>query len=117
MQTVNDGIIYGPIWLSKGEKFRPTGAYIFLETRYKECQVQLKILKKEYREILIVIKKRKRRTMIGNDNNETGDDGQITSTEGTDKEDEKVIDTSLIQNKSLLSMKKKELKELKEVNA
>ncbi len=40
--------------------------------------------------------------MIGNDNNETGDDGQVTSTEGTDKEDEKVIDTSLIQNKSLL---------------
>ena len=117
MPTANDGLVYGPIWLSKGEKFRPTGAYIFLEARYKECQLQLKILRKEHKEIMTVIKKRKRRTMIGNDNNETGDDGQITSTEGTDKEDEKAYDTSSIQNKSLLSMTKKELKELKEVKA
>ncbi|CAF3985284.1 unnamed protein product [Adineta steineri] len=108
MQTANGEIIYGPVWLSKGEKYRPTGAYIFLETRYKECQTHLKILQKEYNEVMIVIKKRKRQTMI---DHETDDDAHVSTNEGTDKEDDKVIDVSTIQNKGLLSMKKKELKE------
>ena len=53
--------------------------------------------------------------MHGNDHNETGDDGQVSSAENTDKEEDKFIDTSLIQDKSLLSMTNKEIKQLKKV--
>ncbi|CAF1169688.1 unnamed protein product [Adineta ricciae] len=116
MQTVNDGIIYGPVWVSKGEKFRPTGAYVFLESRYKECQSQLKIYRAEYREIKTVIKKRQRRTMNGNEQSDTGDELRVSTTEGTDGEDEKDNHKTAVKNKSLLSMTKKELKELKEAS-
>jgi hypothetical protein len=114
MKTADDGIVYGPIWLSKGERFRPTGAYVYLELRYKELQVQLRKLKIQYREITIVIKKQQQRRMKGNDNNETGDDGHASSSENTDRED-KIIDTSSIEDKSLLSMSIKEIKEYKKV--
>jgi hypothetical protein len=119
MKTANDEIIYGPVWLSKGERFRPTGAYIYLESRYKELQSKLKKLKKLKKEIKvsIIIKNRKKKPMIENDNNnETGDDGQISSTEGTDKDEEdKVIKSSSIENKSFLSMGTKEIEELQKV--
>jgi tRNA(Ser,Leu) C12 N-acetylase TAN1 len=119
MRIANDGVVFGPIWLSKGERFRPTGAYSFLQSRYEEFQLQLKKIKKQYKEIIIIIKKRKRRTMIENDNNnnnETVDDGHDLSNEETDKEEnDKVIDISLIQDKSLLSMTKKEIEELQKV--
>ena len=117
MQTVNDGIIYGPVWVSKGEKFRPTGAYVFLESRYKECQSQLKAYRAELREIKTVIKKRQRRTMNGNEQSDTGDELRVSTTEGTDGEDEKNNEKTAVKNKSLLSMTKKELKELKEVRS
>ena len=116
MKTADDGLVYGPIWLSKGERFRPTGAYVYLELRYKELQLQLKKLKKQHKELMIVIKKRQQKKMHEIDHNETGDDdGQDSSAENTDKEEDKVIDTSLIQDKSLLSMRNKEIKELKKV--
>jgi len=112
MKIANDGIVYGPVWLSKGERFRPTGAYIYLELRYKELNVELKKYKKDYKELMIIIQTRQKRRMI-----EIGDDEQGTSTDETDKdEDDKVIDLSFIQDKSLLSMRKKEMKELQKVN-
>jgi hypothetical protein len=119
MKTVNDGIIYGPVWLSKGERFRPTGAYIFLECRYKEFQSQLKKLRKEHRELTIIINEKPKRKPMNNnemDDEEEEEDEHLSSTEGTDKEDEKMHDRLLIQDKSLLSMTKKEIKEMKKVN-
>jgi hypothetical protein len=115
MKTANDGVVWGPIWLSKGERFRPTGAYIFLESRYKELQLQLKKLKKEYKQLMIIIiEKRKKKTVNYNESDDDG--GQNSSTEGTDKEEEdKINEISLIQDKSLLSMTKKEMRELKKV--
>src|SRR5690349_18499502 len=110
METANDGILFGPIWVSKGERFRPTGAYIFLESRYKEFQIQLKKLKKEHKQLMIIInEKRKKKSM---NKNETDDDEQDSSTEETDKEEIR----SSIQDKSLLSMTMKEMKELQQVN-
>ena len=61
MKTADDGLVYGPIWLSKGERFRPTGAYVYLELRYKELQIQLKKLKKQHKELMIVSKKRQQK--------------------------------------------------------
>jgi hypothetical protein len=112
MKIANDGIVYGPVWLSKGERFRPTGAYIYLELRYKELNVQLKKCKQDYKELMIIIKTRQKRRMI----EIGGDDEQGTSTDETDKdEDDKVINLSFIQDKSLLSLRKKEMKELQKV--
>jgi hypothetical protein len=116
MKAANDWIIYGPVWLSKGERFRPTGAYIFLESRYKEFQIQLKKLRKEHRELMIIIiEKRKKKPMNNNETDDDDDDEHISSAEGTDKEEEKPNDISSIQDKSLLSMTKKEIKEKKKV--
>ena len=115
METANGGVVYGPVWLSKGERFRPTGAYIFLETRTKELQLQLKSLKDKHKELMIVIKNRERRMQNRMDSNDTGDDRQGSSTENTDKDEEKVSDFSKVEDKSLLSMSKKERKELKQV--
>ncbi|CAF0809708.1 unnamed protein product [Rotaria sordida] len=114
IKTVHDECVFGPIWISKGERFRPTGAYSYLELRYKEFQLQYKKLKNHYKEIMIVIKTRKKRMMNENDNNEISDDEQISSTEGTDKEQNKNNDKSSIKDKSLLSMTNKELKESKQ---
>ncbi|CAF3012149.1 unnamed protein product [Rotaria sp. Silwood2] len=114
IKTVHDENVIGPIWISKGERFRPTGAYIYLELRYKEFQLQYKNVKKHYRDIMIVIKTRKQRTMKENDKNETSEDEQFSSTEGTDKEQNKTNDKSSIKDKSLLSMSNKELKEAKQ---
>ncbi|CAF2617983.1 unnamed protein product [Rotaria sp. Silwood2] len=114
IKTVHDENVIGPIWISKGERFRPTGAYIYLELRYKEFQLQYKNVKKHYRDIMIVIKTRKQRTMKENDKNETSEDEQLSSTEGTDKEQNKTNDKSSIKDKSLLSMSNKELKEAKQ---
>jgi hypothetical protein len=119
MKAVNDVIIYGPVWLSKGERFRPTGAYIFLECRYKEFQSELKKLRKKHRELTkIMNEKPKRKPMNNNemDDEEEEEDEHLSSTEGTDKEGEKMNDISLKQDKSLLSMKKKEMEEMKKVN-
>ena len=115
LQAANDEVIVGPVWLSKGERFRPTGAYIYLELRCKELYLQLKKLKIHYKETMIAIKAREKRTMNEYDSNETTDDAQIPSTESTDKEERKILDTSSIQDKSLLSMSAKELKETKQV--
>ena len=115
MKSADDGIVYGPVWISKGERFRPTGAYIFLECRYKEFHFQLKKLRKEHRQLLTIInEKRKKKPMNYNETDEDEDE-HLSSTEGTDKEEEKANDTSTIQDKSLLSMTKKELKEMKKV--
>lgn len=114
MKTANDGVVWGPIWLSKGERFRPTGAYIFLESRYKELQLQLKKLKKEYKQLMIIMnKKPKKKTVNYNESDDDG--GQNSSTEGTDKEEDKINEKLLSQDKSLLSMTKKEMSELEKV--
>ncbi|CAF0848442.1 unnamed protein product [Rotaria sp. Silwood1] len=114
IKTVHDDNVYGPLWISKGERFRPTGAYTYLELRYTEFQLQYKKLKKHYKEIRIVIKTHKQRRMIEDDDNETSGDEQISSTEGTDREQNKTNDKSSIKDKSLLSMTIKELKEAKQ---
>lgn len=106
MKIANEGEVFGPIWLSKGERFRPTGAYVYLDSRYKELHIQLKKIKKEYKQLIIIINE-KRKKKSGTDNDKQG-----SSTEGTDKEDI----TLYIQDKSLLSMTLKEIKELQKVS-
>ena len=115
MKTAYNGIVYGPVWLSKGERFRPTGAYVFLEERCKELRLQLRKLRKQYRELTIIIKEKNKKKPANAD--ETDDDvgAYLSSTEGTDNEEEKTKTISSIQDKSLLSMTKKEMKELKKV--
>ena len=116
MKTANDGITYGPVWLSKGERFRPTGAYIFLESRYKEFQVQLRKLRKEHRQLMIIINERRKKKAMHHHETDEDEDEHFSSTEETDEEEKhKVNDTSAIQDKSLLSMNKKEMKEMKKV--
>ena len=115
MKTANNGIVYGPVWISKGERFRPTGAYVFLELRQKELQLQLKKLKIQYKEITIILKDKQQKKSTNVDETD-GDDGEMfSSNEGTDNEEEKGKTSSAIQDKGLLSMTRKELKELKKV--
>lgn len=104
MPTAHQGLITGPLWISKGERFRPTGAYVFLQTRYEEFRVLLKKEKQEHREILAVIRRRKRQKMIGIEHESSNNDT-------TDDDDAQVE----IRNKGLLSMGRQEMKQLKEV--
>lgn len=99
MKIANDGEVYGPVWLSKGERFRPTGAYAYLYSRYEEIEIQLKKLRKDYKEIMIILNE-KHKKKSGTD------DEQGTSDEEVAK----------IQDKSLLSMSKKEIKDSQKVN-
>lgn len=116
MKTANNGIVSGPVWISKGERFRPTGAYVFLELRLKELQHQLKKLKSQHKEIMMIIKEKQQKKSTNVDETD-GDDGEMfSSNEGTDNEEGKSKTTSAIQDKSLLSMSRKELKEFKKVN-
>ena len=115
MKAANNAVIYGPVWISKGERFRPTGAYAFLELRLKELQSQLKRLKAQQREIMIIIKEKQQKKATNVDETD-GDDGDFTtSNEGTDNEEEKNKTNSTIQDKGLLSMARKELREFKKV--
>ena len=106
MATAQHGLITRPLWLSKGERFRPTGAYVFLQIRHEEFRLSLKKLKEEQREILAVIRKRKRQSMVGNGGEHTSSDGD------TDDDEEIKVE---IRNKALLSMTRQEMKQLKEV--
>lgn len=115
MKVANYTVISGPVWISKGERFRPTGAYTFLELRLKELQSQLKKLKGQQREIMIVIKEKQQKKSNNVDETD-GDDGEFTtSNEGTDNEEEKNKTISTVQDKGLLSMTRKELRESKKV--
>ncbi|CAM4769077.1 unnamed protein product [Rotaria magnacalcarata] len=115
--TTNDDYIYGPVWISKGERFRPTGAYIYLETRYQELNIQYKKIKIQYKEVILVMKEKQKTKHESDHNEETDDDGvdeQISSNEGTDKEKSKIKDKLSSKDKSLLSMSSKELKMFKQ---
>ena len=116
MKTANNGVVYGPVWISKGERFRPTGAYIFLELRQKELQHQLKNLKIQYKQILIIIKEKQQKKSTNVEETDGDDREMFSSNEETDNEEEKNKVISAIQDKGLLSMTRKELKELKKVN-
>lgn len=105
MPTAQQSSVTGPLWLSKGERFRPTGAYVFLETRHDEYCASLRKLKKQYNEVKTVIRRRRQRAMIGDE------DTEESSNKETDDEEKPVE----IKDKSLLSMTKKELRDLKEV--
>ena len=107
MFSVHHGDILGPLWITKGERFRPSGSYLFLDARYKEFRAQRKLFEAELREILYAIQKRQKRTMNGSD--------AESSPERTDNDDGKSKENAPIRNKQLLSMSMKELKTLKEV--
>ena len=104
MSSVHHGDILGPLWITKGERFRPSGAYLFLETRYKEFRAQLKVFKAELREISRALRKRQKRTMNDSGTGATVADDTESSPERTDNDDVKFKESSPIRNKKLLSL-------------
>lgn len=109
MQSANTGLFYGPIWLSKGERFRPSGAYAFLVKRYKEYQILLKKQRAEFREVVFVIRSRQK----------PGDSGALerdSSLERTEDDEPKIKETASIKNKDLLSLNTREINEYREVH-
>lgn len=109
MQSANTGLFYGPIWLSKGERFRPSGAYAFLAKRYKEYQILLKKQRVEFREVVFVIRSRQK----------PGDSGALerdSSLERTEDDEPKIKETASIKNKDLLSLNTREINEYREVH-
>lgn len=118
METVNNEYVCGPIWLSKGERFRPTGAYIYLELRYQELVIQHKKTKKHLKEINLVIKEKEREKQKGksdSENNDGTDEEQNSSNEDTNNEKSKIKDKLSGKDKTILSMTIKELKEFRKV--
>ena len=67
MQTTKFGQVVGPIWLSKGERFRPTGAYEYLQIRHNEFRTSLKECKEEYKKVLNDIEKQQDSLRNAND--------------------------------------------------
>jgi len=112
MSTADDGLVYGPVWMSKGERFRPTGAYAYLELRLKELQQQLKNLKKDHRELTITLKDKSKKKTANTSETDDDDDvvHQLSSSETADKDE-----ISKVKDKSLLSMTKKELQAMETV--
>jgi hypothetical protein len=100
--------MYGPIWLSKGERFRPSGAYEFLKKRYREYVIHLKKVRQEFREVIFIIRSRKK----PGDSDAVGRD---SSMERTDDDEPKIKETSSIKKKSLLSLNTHEITEHREV--
>jgi hypothetical protein len=96
MKTLKNGTIMGPLWLTRGERFRPVGADIFLKTRQKEYRNHLKSLKKERRAIRLVLKQEHNYCFSGSDASE--------DTASSDDADQEIID------KRYLSISLKELK-------
>ena len=109
MQSANTGLIYGPIWLSKGERFRPSGAYAFLAMRYREYQILLKKKRAVFREVMFVIRSRKK----------PGESGALerdSSLERTEDDEPKIRETASIKNKNLLSLNTREIDEYRAVH-
>jgi hypothetical protein len=105
MPSVCHGLTIGPLWFSKGERFRPTGAYVFLQARYDEYRLLLKKIKNEHEDIMRVMRKRKQKTRIY-------EDDRLESTDEDTNNDEINLE---IQDKGLLSLTDKQIKRLKEV--
>ncbi|CAF1619115.1 unnamed protein product, partial [Didymodactylos carnosus] len=55
------GLLIGPIWISKGERFRPTGAYTFLQIHLRETKEKLKETKLEQKRVRIFSNSKKRK--------------------------------------------------------
>ena len=109
MQSAVTGLIYGPLWLSKGERFRPSGSYAFLKSRYNEYLIKLKKRRQEYREVVFVI-----RTL--HKNKESSARQRDSSLEKTDDDEPKIRETSSIKNKKIMSLNTREITEYRAVN-
>lgn len=107
MQHLTKGIIYGPLWISVGERFRPNGAYAYLQCRYQEYVSHLQKLKKAHSEVLTVMEDKMKKKHKGKRSDEDSDD---SSNEDSKKKKDG------ISNKALLSMKRNEIMEHREVS-
>ena len=101
MQHATEGTIFGPVWLTNGEPFRPVGAFEFLRNRHREFVSYRDERRAIHREVLLIIDERTKRKQRKDERSE----------------DESSDDELKIKNLELHSMNRRELDEYRQVKS